>query len=69
MAKQKTEERLALLEREVAELKLRLNQLSAPKANWIEKVCGSMKDYPEFDEVVKYGAEIRRADRPTDEPE
>ena len=59
------EERLATVERELAELKSRLPAL--PKANWIEAITGSMKDYPEFDEVLRHGKEIRDADRPTDE--
>lgn len=63
------EQRLAALEAEVAELKQRLDQWTAPKPNWIEEMTGSMKDYPEFEEVVRLGAEFRRAQRDPDAPE
>ncbi len=60
------EERLAAVERELAELKTRLPL--GPKAeNWVEKISGSMKDYPEFDEILRLGREMREADRPKDE--
>jgi hypothetical protein len=62
------EERLATLEAEVAELKRRLAELAPqPKKNWLEAVTGIMKDYPEFEEVVRYGREFREADRPRDD--
>ena len=62
------EERLALVERELAELKTRLPP--EPKSeNWIEKISGSMKDFPEFDEVLRLGREMREADRPKDDEE
>jgi hypothetical protein len=67
MSQERTlEQRLAALEREVVQLKQRLDQL-APGENWVDRVTGSMKDFPEFGEVLRLGAEIRRADRPTDE--
>jgi hypothetical protein len=62
------EQRLATLERQVAELTQRLNQLAAPKGNWIEEMVGCMKDYPEFEEVARLGAEWRRAQRDPDAP-
>ena len=57
------ERRLDALEREVSELKQRLNNGNAP-SNWIERITGSMADFPEFEEVIRYGREIREADRP-----
>jgi hypothetical protein len=57
------ERRLDSLEREVLELKQRLNNGNAP-INWIERITGSMADFPEFEEVIRYGREIRDADRP-----
>jgi hypothetical protein len=60
------EERVKVLEKEVAELKQRLLQLSW-RGTWLEKVSGSMKDYPEFEEVLRLGAEIRAADRPPED--
>lgn len=56
------EQRVAQLEAEVAELKRHLNlPLSTP--DWIARISGSMKDYPEFDEVVRLGREFREAQR------
>jgi hypothetical protein len=69
MAESKSiEERLALVERELAELKTRLPPGPKPE-NWVEKISGSMKDYPEFDEVLRLGREMRQADRPKDDEE
>jgi hypothetical protein len=61
------EQRLRALETEVAQLKQCLDKLVAPKKNWLEKISGSMEKYPEFGEVLRLGAEIRRADRPADD--
>ena len=62
------EQRVAALEREVSELKQQLKAGRAPD-NWIERITGSMADFPEFEEVVRYGREFREAQRPTsDEP-
>ena len=60
------EERLTLVERELAELKTRLPPEPKPE-NWIEKISGSMKDFPEFDEVLRLGKEFRDADRLKDD--
>ena len=38
-----------------------------PAPDWLERVIGSMKDEPAFDEVLAYGRAIREADRPTEE--
>lgn len=59
------EERVKALEGEVAALKERL--ADAPKqGNWIEKITGTFEGDPEFAEIVRLGAEIRRKDRPRD---
>lgn len=57
------EERLGVLEREIAELK---RQMASPRTseNWFTLVAGSFKDEPEFEEVLRLGREIRRSDRP-----
>jgi len=55
------ERRVAALEREVAELKQRFNN-GNPSVNWIERITGSMVDFPEFEDVIRYGREIREAD-------
>ena len=62
------EERLTAVERELADLKTRLPPELKPE-NWVEKISGSMQDYPEFDEVLRLGREMRQADRPKDEDE
>ena len=57
------EERLAALEREVAELRRRrpvIRVAVPPGANWVDAISGSMKDEPEFEKVIEYGREIRR---------
>jgi hypothetical protein len=51
-------ERLAVLEKEVAELKLRVE---GNRGNWPDNVFGRMADFPEFDEVVRLGRELRDA--------
>ncbi len=55
------EERLTAVERDLAELKDHVfrSQHARP---WFAQMIGSMKDYPEFAEVVKLGREIRKAD-------
>lgn len=65
MAERTVEERLDALERDVAWLKQRLGEVLT-RPNWLEQISGSMKDYPEFEEVVRLGREIRQADRPPD---
>ncbi len=54
------EQRLAALERELAELKRGIP--AAGKPDWRKQVAGSFKDEPEFDEVLRLGREIRQAD-------
>jgi hypothetical protein len=61
------EERLAQVEKELADLKSRMKSLDTPKKNWIKAISGSFKDDPDFAEIVRLGKEIRDADKP--EPE
>jgi hypothetical protein len=63
------EERLAALEKEVALLKMRLDQLTSPKGDWITKLSGSMKDIPEdvWREFMECCAEVKREGRPPDD--
>jgi hypothetical protein len=65
MAQETLEQRVTALEAEVAALKQRVTTMH-PGADWLEHLSGSMKDYPEFEEVVRLGREIRRADSPED---
>jgi hypothetical protein len=54
------ERRLEALEREVAEIKLRLATPPA-NGNWVDQISGSMKQFPEFEEVVRLGREFRES--------
>jgi hypothetical protein len=57
------EERLLHVEKDVADLKSRIEGLRS-KGNWIDKITGSFQDDPEFDEILRLGRDIRQADRP-----
>lgn len=52
--------RLHALESEVAILR----QHIVRDTNWITRVSGSLKDYPEFDDVLRLGCEARERDNP-----
>jgi hypothetical protein len=60
------EERMAALEEAVRELQESMKSRS-PAPDWLDRVIGSMKDEPAFDEVLAYGKAIRQADRPADD--
>jgi hypothetical protein len=59
------ESRLDAVERDVAELKRRVINAPPEGRPWYERMIGSMKDYPEFEEVGRLGREIRKADSPS----
>lgn len=59
------EKRLSDLEKQVASLRSELKRLVVQDENWIGGISGSMKDNPAFEEAMRLGAEIRRADRPS----
>ncbi len=58
------EARVAVLENELAEIKPRLAARDAE--DWFTRVAGSFENEPDFDEVLRLGHEIRRADSPGD---
>jgi hypothetical protein len=58
-----TDDRLATLEVEVAQIKDQLQRVAEPP-NWLARVVGSMSRYPDFREVLRLGREFREADRP-----
>ena len=60
------EVRLAKVERELAILKAKTGE-NGTKANWIEKITGSFKDDPDFDEIVRLGKEMRDAELPEED--
>ena len=66
MADATLEQRVNDLEKAVRELQEAL-QDRKPVADWLERVIGSMKDEPAFNEVLGYGRAIRHADRPAED--
>ena len=61
------EQRLITLEEAVRDLQEAL-RTRRPADDWLDRVIGSMKDDPEFDEVLAHGRAIREADRPAEDP-
>jgi hypothetical protein len=53
-------ERLGIVEKELAELKERVARQET-NGSWIERIAGTFKDDPEFDEIVRLGREFRRS--------
>ena len=60
------EERLSAVEDAIRELRCLVSRRT-PAPNWIERLTGSMKDEPAFDEVLEYGRALREADGPEEE--
>jgi hypothetical protein len=58
------EERLLILEAEVAALKQRAT-LAPGNSNWLEKL-GCITDEAGFEKVLEYGRAFRNSDRPSD---
>jgi hypothetical protein len=58
------EERLTIIEKELAELK---RKLPVPKRDWIARISGSFKGDPDFGEILRLGREIRDAEGPEGE--
>lgn len=58
------EQRVTALESELKALKQERYSLSARKPNpdWVNEVVGSMKDFPEWDEVMQICREMREAE-------
>ena len=54
------EQRVAALESELAKVK-RCLALFNSKGNWVNEISGSMKSFPEFEEVVRFGREFRES--------
>ncbi|MEP7340690.1 MAG: transferase hexapeptide repeat containing protein [Acidobacteriota bacterium] len=62
------EQRLRAVEDAVSELQ-RNSFVLPPASDWLERISGSFKDDPAFEQVLEYGRQMRHADRPPDEPE
>ena len=60
MSKSEIETRLDAVERELAELRA-LVRCGGRARPWYKPLLGSMDDYPEFEEVVRLGRELRVA--------
>jgi hypothetical protein len=63
MPKATLEQRMTVLEKAVRELQEAM-KTRQPAPDWLDRVVGSMKDEPAFDEVLALGRAIRQADRP-----
>jgi len=61
------EQRMMALEEAVRELQEAM-KARTPAPDWLDRVIGSMKDEPAFDEVLAHGRSIRQADRPAEDP-
>ena len=68
VTKSTLEERLAGVEADVRDLQRRMDS-RVPAADWLERVIGSFKDEPAFEEVLEYGRALRQADRPPEDTE
>jgi hypothetical protein len=55
------EQRMTVLEQTVRELRQAL-EARQPGPDWLDRVIGSMKDEPAFDEVLAYGRAIGQAE-------
>jgi hypothetical protein len=62
------EQRVKTLEETVRDLQDAVNARK-PTPDWLDRVIGSMKDEPAFDEVLAHGRAVREADRPVGECE
>lgn len=60
------EQRMTVLEQTVRELREAMNARQ-PAPDWLDRVIGSLKDEPAFDEVLAYGRALRQADRPAED--
>lgn len=53
------EERVAILEAEVASLKSKLELVSSPKTSWWQKITGTFADNSAYDEAMQLGHKYR----------
>ena len=65
------EDRLNVLERELAEVKVELARVAAQssgaRSDWLDVMEGSMSEFPEFDEMVRLGREYRKSFHPAED--
>jgi hypothetical protein len=60
------DQRMTAIEQAVRELQEFMNARK-PGSDWLDRVIGSMKDEPAFDEVLALGRLIRHSDRPAED--
>ena len=60
MSTEQLEQRLTAVEKAVEAVRARVDQMSALQAKGVLSVVGSMKDFPEFEDVVAYGRYFRQ---------
>lgn len=67
MATASLEERIAVVERELSELKQQLKTENTSSATpWWEKIAGTFADSEHYDAAMRLGREYRRSLRPKD---
>lgn len=59
------EQRITVLGGAVRQLQYAVS-VRTPTVDWLDRVIGSMKDEPAFDEMLAYGRAAREADWPCD---
>jgi hypothetical protein len=59
---QSFEDRLAIVEKEIRELK-QVQAPGSPKHNWLEKITGTFKNDPELGEILRLRQEIRKSEK------
>ncbi|MDX1968179.1 MAG: hypothetical protein SFV23_13470 [Planctomycetaceae bacterium] len=62
MTIQELESRLLTVEADIAELKRRWPPVE-PRAGWLQQFIGAFDDKPEYDEIVRFGEELRQSER------
>lgn len=62
MSTPSVEQRLAVLEAEVARIKAQLE--GKPKGDWVENIWGSFANDPAFEEAMRLGRKWRESHRP-----
>ena len=65
------EDRLNVIERELAEVKVELARVAAQskgaRPDWLDVMEGSMSEFTEFDEMVRLGREYRKSFHPAED--
>ena len=54
------EDRLTAVEQQLADLKRRLPSRN-DGMSWVERIAGTFKDDPDFDQIVRLGREFRKS--------